>query len=78
VSDAVFGQGGEAGGVGAGCAGGAEDLLVAGEFALDAEAALQPEERGVEGEEDEGELLEEVEPVVGAAEVGGFVEDDLV
>jgi hypothetical protein len=78
VFDAVFCERGEAGGVGAGRAGGAENLLVAGELALKAEAALDPEEGGVEREEDKSELLEEVEPVVCAAEVGAFVEDDLV
>ena len=75
---ATFGQVGEANGVGARGSGTAEDAVVAGKFAFEAETALDPDEDRVEGKEDEAELLEEVEPVVTAAEMLDLVQDDLV
>jgi len=38
---------------------------------------LQPRESGIQGEDDEAKLLDEVGPVVAAAEMFGFVENDL-
>lgn len=60
----VLGEGGEAGCVSLAGGGGAEDAVVAGQLALLAEAVLDPEQRRAQGEESEGELLDQVRPVV--------------
>jgi hypothetical protein len=52
MEEAAFGEVGEAGGVGFGGSGGAEDAVVAGQFAFLAEAFFEPDHGGVEGEED--------------------------
>jgi hypothetical protein len=77
IPQAALRQRGEAGGVDAGREGDAKDTVVAGEFALAAEAALDPDKRRVEREEGEADLLQKIEPVVGAAQVLDLVEDDL-
>ena len=68
---------GEAKGVGFAAGAGAEDAVVAGQFAFGAEAVFHPEERGVEREQDEGQFLKQVGPVVAAMEVLHFMDDDL-
>jgi hypothetical protein len=73
----VLGEISQAGSVGLARRGEVQDAVVAGEFALDAEAALDPVEDGVEGEEDEADLLEEIGPVVPATEMLHLVEKDL-
>ena len=75
--EAAFGKAGETGSVRAGSVGDADDALIASHFALAAQTMLKPCQSRIEREDDEAELLEEVGPVVAAAEMFGFVEDDL-
>ena len=74
----ALGKTGEAGGVGPRCVRDADDAFIAGHFALAAETMLDPGQGGAEWEDDKAELLKEVGPVVAAAEVLGFVEDNLL
>ena len=76
--ETTFSKAGKAGGVGAGSVGDADDSFVTGHLALAAKTMLDPGESGVQREENEAEFLEEVGPVVVAAKVLGFVEDDLL
>ena len=76
--ETTLGKAGEASGIGAWSVGDAYDTFITGHLALAAETMLDPGESGVQREDDKAEFLEEVGPVVVAAEVLGFVEDDLL
>ena len=76
MQERTFGESGEAGGVGFARACGLQNSVVAGQLALGAEAALDPENSRAEREEAEGELLEEVDPVVVTAEMLHLVTED--
>src|SRR5579871_366236 len=76
--ECALGEAGEAGCVGLGCFGEPEDGVVAGDLALEAETLFDPDESGVQGEEDESEFLDEIEPVVCAVEMAQLVKDDLL
>jgi len=76
--ETTLGKAGEASGIGAWSVGDAYDAFITGHFALAAEAMLDPGESGVQREDDKAEFLEKVGPVIVAAEVLGFVEDDLL
>ena len=73
-----LGEAGEASGIGAWSIGDADDAFITGHLAFAAETVLDPGESGVQREDDEAKFLEEVGPVVVAAQVFGFVEDDLL
>jgi hypothetical protein len=73
----VLGEVSEAGSVSLSRRSKAQDAVVAGKFAFDAEATLDPVEGRVEGEEDEADLLEEIGPVVPTTEMLHLVEKDM-
>jgi hypothetical protein len=54
-----------------------QNTIIAGEFTLHAETLLDPEQYGIERKENKGDLLEEIGPVVAAAEMLHLMEDDL-
>jgi hypothetical protein len=74
----VFRQVSEAQGVGLATATGAQNAVVAGQFALRAKAAFDPEEHRVDGEQNQADFLQEVGPVVGAAQVLHLVDYHLL
>ena len=55
-----------------------DDAVVAGHLALAAKAALNPGQAGVQGEENQADFLQQIRPVVTAAQVLGFMQHDLV
>ena len=73
----ALGQAGEAGRVGAWRLRPVDHALVAGHLALAAKAALDPCERGIQWEENQGKLLQEIDPVVAAAQVFGLMQNHL-
>ena len=76
--EGALGEAGETGGVSAGSLGAADDAFVAGHLALAAEAVLDPCERGVQREKNQGKLLQQIGPVVAAAQVLRFMEDNVL
>src|SRR5580698_9708315 len=73
----VFGKVCEAKCVGLAAATGLQDTVVAGQFALGTKLALDPKQSGVEREKDQGQLLDQVGPVVAAAQMLHFMQDHL-
>ena len=73
----ALGQACEAGRVGARRLRSAHHALVAGHLALAAKAALHPCERGIQWEENQGKLLQKIDPVIVAAQVFGLMQDHL-
>src|SRR6202012_222516 len=62
----------------AGRVGGGEHAVVAGQLALQAKTALNPEENRIQREEDEDDLLGKVDPVVVAAQMLALMENDML
>jgi hypothetical protein len=78
VEVSFLGESGQACGIGTGGLGAADDRVVAGHLALGAKATLEPPEGRIQGEGDEAKLLQEVGPVVEAAQVLCLVKHDLL
>jgi hypothetical protein len=70
----VLGETGQAGGVGHASSSEAENAIVAGQLALSAETPLDPEQSGVEREEDESELLKQIGPVIETSQMFHLVQ----
>jgi hypothetical protein len=69
---------GEANGVGFATKTGAQHAVVAGQFTLRAEAVIYPEENGIQWEKRQADLLQQIGPIVTAAEVLHLVQDYLL
>ena len=76
--DLPFGKAGEAFRVGARRLCPAHHALVASHLTLAAQAAFDPHQRRVQWEQNQGQLLEKIGPIVAAAQVFGLVQNHLL
>jgi len=74
----VLGKRGQAGRIGLGRVGRVEHALVAGKLALEAQPALDPGQRRVSAETRPARSLQQVQPIVGAAQVACLVQHNLL